>query len=477
MNAIIKPSLACDLDLTKIVYPIMGFPKIDGVRIINLDGRATARSLMYHANTYTTERFSKAEYLGIDGEGVLGNPTSPSACRDTTSALNTIIGEPDIVWHAFDFLRPDVIGLCFQERYKVLDRYINLCKPVGVKIIVPTLIKNEAQLIAFYNRCLAEGYEGAVFRDPLGHHKSGRCTANEGNYTRLKPSSDKEAIVLEIVEANKNNNVAKVNALGRTERSSHQENKTGKGMVGSLICLDVETQQKIRIMAGKMTHEERIYYFNHPEELIGQYVKYRSTDTGVKDAPRFGRFICIRSKADTLIEGSAMLQHNKESLDVQLKQAILNKSRARTPIDIEKVCLVGNKIYACYCELIGRDVVDRTLHSHAEQKSDDLLEINHCSSYIKHHADGADKEYVDVITLMTNALYDFHTRNDKTDLQKLVTALEDALLTGHIYLNRSGFNNRGYLNDLSGYWWAAGSGANKDAHKAAEEERKLENKQ
>lgn len=297
-----KPSFACDLDTSKMNYPVMGFPKIDGVRILNLTGNATARSLMPHANKFTTERFSKQIYFGIDGEGTMGDERSESLCRDTTSALNTIEGEPDIVWHAFDFLRPDIIDFTYLDRYRALEQYVRRHKPPGVKVIPYELIKNEAQLISFYHRCLEAGYEGAVYRDPMGLHKDGRCTASEANYVRLKPSSDKEARVLEIVEAVKNNNPPKINALGLTERSSHKANLVGKGMVGRLVCEDLETGQRINIMPGKMKHKERVHFFNHPEEIVGKLIKYRSTDTGVKDAPRFGRYICIRSEEDTVVD-------------------------------------------------------------------------------------------------------------------------------------------------------------------------------
>lgn len=295
-----KPSLCCDADTAKLQYPIWGFPKIDGVRIINLEGNATARSLMPHANVFTTQRFSQPIYRGIDGEGAMGDERSESLCRDTTSALNTEKGEPNIVWHAFDFLREDVVGLSYEHRFKALQHYVKTKKPDGVRVIQPTIIKNEAQLISFYKKCLAQGYEGSVFRDPMGLHKDGRCTANEANYMRMKPSSDKDALVLEVTEAQKNNNEKKTNALGQSERSSHKENKEGKGMIGTLICLDLETRQIINVGAGKMKHPDRIHFFNHPEEIVGQYIKYRSTDTGVKDAPRFGRFICIRSEEDTI---------------------------------------------------------------------------------------------------------------------------------------------------------------------------------
>ncbi len=294
-----KPALCCDIDLSKVRYPVWGFPKIDGVRIINLTGTATARSLMTHSNKYTTERLSNPKYFGLDGEGAVGDIRSEALCRNTTSALNTIAGEPCVDWHVFDYLHPDVVGLTYQNRFKVLREHVKLLNDKSVRIVEPTLIKNEAHLLAFYRKCLKEGFEGAIYRDPMGMHKDGRCTAIEANYMRMKPSSDKEALVLEVTEAQKNNNEKKTNALGHSERSSHKENKVGKGMIGTLICLDLETKQNINIGPGKMKHSDRIYYFENPSEIQGQYIKYRSMDKGIKDAPRFGRFISFRSEEDT----------------------------------------------------------------------------------------------------------------------------------------------------------------------------------
>ena len=117
-------------------------------------------------------------------------------------------------------------------------------------------------------------------------------------YTRAKPQSDKEAYVIGLVEAMENLNEAKINELGHSERSSHKENKVGKGMVGMLQCKDLTTGMLIDVGAGKMTHPEREYYWNNPEEIIGKYIKYKSMDVGVKDKPRFARYMSIRAETD-----------------------------------------------------------------------------------------------------------------------------------------------------------------------------------
>ena len=298
----IKPHLCCDVDISKLKLPIWGFPKLDGVRLMHIAGKATGRSLKEHGNRHITDKYSCQQYLGFDGESTFGDIRGDSLCRDTTSVMSRIEGQPEIVWNLFDWLHPEQISLCYKERYFNLVSYIqssadsfaseNIC------VIPYTELHSIEEVVSFYEKCLNEGYEGAVFRDPDGMHKSGRATVKEGAYLRMKPQSDKEAIVSEIVEAQENQNEKKINELGRSERSSHKENKVGKGMVGSLICKDLSTGQVITVGAGKMTHEERIYFFQHPEELLNCVVKYRSMDVGIKDKPRFGRYICKRSLED-----------------------------------------------------------------------------------------------------------------------------------------------------------------------------------
>ena len=45
-------------------------------------------------------------------------------------------------------------------------------------------------------------------------------------------------------------------------------------------------------------HDQRKYYWLHQDEIVGKIIKYKSMDKGVKDLPRFPRFIDIRSERD-----------------------------------------------------------------------------------------------------------------------------------------------------------------------------------
>lgn len=293
-----KPHLCCDADLTKIKFPTMGLPKIDGCRGLHITGRMTGRSLKPHDNLFTTAMFSDAKFAGLDGELTFGDIRSESLCRDTGSVLRRIKGEPDVVWNIFDMVSPATVNLPFLARWMIASDLVAKLNQPNIVMVGYKYLHNQQEVEALYQEHLDEGYEGLILRDPNGLHKDGRATASAGAYLRMKPSSDKEARVKRLVEAMENQNEAKVNALGRTERSSHQENKVGKGMIGMIEMEDCATGLEFNCGPGKMTHAERIYYWQHPEELLDQLGKYRSMDVGVKDAPRFARWICLRNKSD-----------------------------------------------------------------------------------------------------------------------------------------------------------------------------------
>ncbi len=67
-----KPFLCCDADIDKIQFPVLVLPKIDGCRLLNVDGKATGRSLKSYKNKLLTETFSVPEFSGLDGELAVG---------------------------------------------------------------------------------------------------------------------------------------------------------------------------------------------------------------------------------------------------------------------------------------------------------------------------------------------------------------------------------------------------------------------
>ena len=293
---ITKPMLATDFEESKLKFPCIVQPKIDGVRALHLYGKPTisGRSLKQFANKLILPLFNLE---GIDGELTYGPITASNLCRVTTSVVNTLLDDrvTDLILYAFDYVTPETVHLTYQQRY---DKLLTLNLPPNIKIVPSTIVNNLQELENFENQCLLDGYEGVIIRDPNGLYKNGRATVREGSYLRIKRFTQEDAVVLSITEAMENTNEAITNELGRTERSSHKENKIPKGMLGNLVCLDIKTQQQIIVGPGEMAHEDRIFYFNNPSKLIGQTISYKFFPKGVKDKPRFPTFVSIRPSED-----------------------------------------------------------------------------------------------------------------------------------------------------------------------------------
>lgn len=298
----LKPMKASDVkDVEALHYPLEVLTKYDGVYALVVDGKLLGRSLKPFKNTYITELLSDPKFEGFVGELCETQESTSLAredlCRNTTSCVNTIDKEWEFEWKLFDYIHTDVVHLGYTERLEALYKRIGyISSPLDISIVESSTATCGADVVDMYEESLRLGYEGIILRSPDGKWKNGRSTLKEQFLLRMKPQSDSEAVVVGVVEAMENNNLALINELGYTERSSHQENKTGKGMLGSFLCIDLVSGKDITVSAGKLTHDERVEYFNNPP--IHQVVKYRSMTYGVKEAPRFARFYSFRAVED-----------------------------------------------------------------------------------------------------------------------------------------------------------------------------------
>ena len=294
-----KPALADNYDPSNIQLPTFAQPKIDGVRGLNLDGKLVGRSLKAFKNKALTAKFSKPKYQGLDGELAFGEETSGSLCRDTTSAVNTIAGPADgFVWHVFDYVTEETVGLPYRSRYELLRKRVEELGEDFIKLVPYVRLNTAAEVEAYDEKNLAAGYEGTILRNPNSLYKEGRPGKKEQQLMRIKRFSDSEALVLAVVEGRTNLNEAVINELGRSERSSHAENQVPNGLVGSLTCKDLESGMTITVSPGEMDHIERKFYFDNQKEIVSKTITYKSFKQGVKTLPRFPTFKNIRSAED-----------------------------------------------------------------------------------------------------------------------------------------------------------------------------------
>lgn len=309
-----KPYLACDADLEKLVFPVLVLPKIDGVRALNHDGNFTGRSLKKFANLQVTKLFSGPRFDGMDGELAVGVETDPDLCRRTSSATSTINGEYNWTWHIFDLCDDSVAHLGFKERYSLLKEYIESQQVQGklmdLKVVPCEECNSLEEVIDAEQRYLEMGYEGLIIRRPDVKCKRGRGTVNEAGYLRLKRFTDGEGEIIRINEGYSNQNEPQINELGQTYRSTHQENMVPNGMIGSYVVklltvptglpdhIKLEVGDEMTVGAGKLTHEERLFYFQNPDKFLGRISKFKFFLHGMKDKLRIPTHQSFRDPVD-----------------------------------------------------------------------------------------------------------------------------------------------------------------------------------
>jgi DNA ligase-1 len=309
-----KPQLVSDADLDTVQYPCMVQPKIDGVRGVHLNGRFTGRSLDPFKGFGVTDYFSDPKFAGLDGELTLGqDPTQENLCSNTTGAVNKFVGVSemaDLHWHCFDLVTEDTVKLRYVERYAHLAQKLRELNHRRLNLVSFKLCTNRQELDAEIEANFAAGYEGTIIRNPNALYKEGRPSKKTQEVLRVKAFSDFEILVTGFTEGNENHNEKTKNALGNSERSSHQENLVPNGQVGSLqgtLLKDFYDLQGVLLFkaglaitasSGKMTIADATYYYNNPKELVGHIAKIKTMTTGVKDLPRFPTFVSLRSEQD-----------------------------------------------------------------------------------------------------------------------------------------------------------------------------------
>lgn len=280
-----KPMLACEADLSKLKFPVLASPKLDGVRAIIRDGVVLSRSLKPIPNRHVQMMFGRPELEGLDGELILGDPTHPEAYRRTVSAVMSIEGDPDVDFHVFDRWDRDY-------PYNEVTLSYGLTIPVFSKPI-----HNMEELEEYEVALLDKGYEGVILRDPQSPYKFGRSTTKEGYLLKLKRFADSEAETIGFEELMHNHNEATINETGHHERSTKQDGLLPADTLGALIVRDIHSGVEFKIGTG-FTAAERQKLWNLRATLRGALVKYLYFPTGSKEKPRFPSFQGFRHRID-----------------------------------------------------------------------------------------------------------------------------------------------------------------------------------
>lgn len=295
-----KPLLAAKMPQDKTVeevvkelqYPLLASPKLDGIRVLIHEGEVFTRKLKLVPNKHIRSCLSTREYAGLDGEILTTGADDAFAFRKTTSGVMSREGEPDFLFHVFDHLYTDG---GFWKRYKELKKRVKDLD--HVKLVKHELLETPLDLLEYEEEMLEAGYEGVMIRSLDGHYKFGRSTWREGILRKLTRTTREEAVVIGYEERMHNANEAKRDEIGRLKRSSHKENKIGRGDLGSLIVESPAYNKSFSIGTG-FTDSERAQLWRNPAKLLGRVVTFEHRPYGNYDVPRFPAFIGFRDKRD-----------------------------------------------------------------------------------------------------------------------------------------------------------------------------------
>lgn len=284
-----RPLLAATVDLDKVKFPCYVSPKLDGIRVLGVNGKAMTRSMKELPNQYIQSIFASGIYDGLDGEIIVGPANAPDVYRVTNSAVMSRDGEPDFTYHVFDLLG--------QQYSPFSSRLEGLAIRVHPRVVhVPQVkVHDLAGLHDAEEGWLSEGYEGVMGRSIDGVYKYGRATMKEGILWKLKRFADHEYEVIGFEERMHNGNVATTNELGYTERSSHKAGMVPMGTLGALVLK--HSAGDFRCGTG-FTDEQRAQIWANRESLMGRMAKIKHFEIGVKDLPRFPVFLGFRAEED-----------------------------------------------------------------------------------------------------------------------------------------------------------------------------------
>ena len=158
-------------------YPVLGFPKLDGVRCTMFYENGEVRFQQRGGDSYPTIKAIADELIDTVFRG------NPDAIVDgelynhgmylediTAGAKGNVKYSDKLEFHVFDYVED--IDDDFDIRY---SRYISKLNRLDkVKTVRSRVIYNEYEAEALHYDCVANGYEGVVFRNYEGKYEAGQ---------------------------------------------------------------------------------------------------------------------------------------------------------------------------------------------------------------------------------------------------------------------------------------------------------------
>lgn len=221
-------------DLTKLSYPMLGSPKLDGIRCLMRGGKAMSRKLKLIPNRYVQECLNGLPD-GPDGELIVGRDTEARVWNDTQSGVMSRDGEPNFTYQIFDHAADPTLG--FAQRFAKASAFVEDYAEAypWLRVVPHHMLNSAAEVEALEEQYVSLGYEGLILRSLDGGYKYGRATMREGTLLKVKRFTDHEFICVDYVERFHNSNEQERDERGYAKRSHAKAGKVGTDTLGALI--------------------------------------------------------------------------------------------------------------------------------------------------------------------------------------------------------------------------------------------------
>lgn len=293
---LIKPQLAASEipDIyTEVSWPKIIQPKYDGIATLAVNGVAMSRTMKPIPNKFIQEYFKEHNLHGFHGELMIAGDFN-----DVQSGVMRIEGEPNFYYAVYD--KWDSIG-CYDVRLEEIRLWFAMQDgvPKRLELIMQKEVNNPEECLAALDRCIAQGYEGAMLRDPYSGYKQGRHTLKSQALMKLKKFYDDEAKVIGFRELMRNINEKEKDERGYSKRSSKKEGMVPGDTLGALIVAwrDVEFD-----LGSGYTESQRSDIWENRDKLLGKLVTFKYQGIHEKTGiPRFGIYKAFREEFNETI--------------------------------------------------------------------------------------------------------------------------------------------------------------------------------
>lgn len=277
-------------------FPYYVSAKLDGVRCIKKDGVLLARSLKPIANANVQKKFAHLPD-GVDGELIHEFWTG----EDIFSMTQSIVSSHDKPADQINFIIFDKWNDVNQPYCQRLIDIQDVCNDTNAlnrdTHLVPfRYVTDTGSLEDAENFYVQHGFEGMMIRQADSKYKFGRATRKQEWLMKYKRWEDTEAQIIGFAEKMSNQNEAKTNETGHTERSSAKAGLVPAGTLGSLICR-LDSGVEFGIGTG-FDDKLRKSIWDEREGYVGKFVKFKYQELSKDGVPRFPVFLAFREEWD-----------------------------------------------------------------------------------------------------------------------------------------------------------------------------------